>query len=227
MNTDYTEILFILDRSGSMQPLMEATITSFNQFMESQSMVPGKVRFSLLLFDDQLESPYKSAPLNEIPRMTTRLYQPRGSTALLDAMGTGITSLGARLAAMPERERPCSVLVAILTDGEENCSIQYSWKKIASMIRHQTNHYSWHFLFLGANQDAIATASRLNIPMEHSATWQGDSGGVSAANATLSRKASALRKAATGQSLTQYEQADLVAPLHEIVREEQARSRSI
>ena len=158
MNPNHTEIAFILDRSGSMASMVEPAIAGFNSLLSEQQTLPGSARFSLVLFDDHYEVPVASMPIAEVQPLNTNTYQPRGSTALLDAIGRTIDELGARLANAPEAERPGQVLVAILTDGEENASRQFTWKDISDRIRHQTDVYQWRFLFLGANQDAIATA---------------------------------------------------------------------
>jgi hypothetical protein len=106
-----------------------------------------------------------------------KTYAPDGGTALLDAIGRTIDETGARLAAMPEAERPGKVIIAILTDGEENSSRTFTWAQISDKIRHQQEVYKWEFLFLGANQDAIATAARIHIGRHNSATFfQTDSG---------------------------------------------------
>ena len=225
MNPHLTEILFILDRSGSMAPLTEAAISGFNNFLRDQAAEPGLARLTLMLFDDQFEYPVSSLPLPEITPLDTTIYTARGSTALLDAMGTGIDQLGKRLAALPESDRPGTVIVAILTDGEENASAVYTWNDVQKRIRHQSEAYNWHFLFLGANQDAIATAAKVGIQAANSANWVADDHGLDATNASLSRKAKAMRKMSAGQALDAHEQADLQANLNDIVREEDDKRR--
>ena len=225
MNPNLTEILFLLDRSGSMAHLTEAAISGFNNFLRDQSAAPGIARLTLLLFDDQFEYPITSLPHPEITPLDTTVYTARGCTALLDAIGTGIDQLGQRLATLPEAERPATVIVAILTDGQENASTVYHWADINHRIRHQTEKYNWQFLFLGANQDAIATASRVGIQAANSANWTADAHGLDATNASLSRKARAMRKFASQQSLAPEEQADLQAPLDDMVKEEDEKRR--
>jgi len=107
--------------------------------------------------------PIDALPVAEILPLDNDSYVPHGSTALLDATGRAIDELGARLAALPEKDRPVQVIVAILTDGLENSSQNYTWQQVADAIRRQSEQYRWTFLFLGANQDAIATAAQVNI----------------------------------------------------------------
>ncbi len=225
MNPNLTEILFILDRSGSMAPLTEAAISGFNDFLRDQAAEPGLARLTLVLFDDQYETPIASLPLPEITPLDTTVYTARGSTALLDAMGRGIDELGQRLAALPENDRPGTVIVAILTDGEENASIRHTWQDVQKRIRRQTEKYNWLFLFLGANQDAIATAAKVGIHAANAATYLADEHGIGATAESVSRKAKVMRKMSSMQALDPTEQADLQASLSDIVREEDDRRR--
>jgi hypothetical protein len=225
MNPNLTEILFILDRSGSMAPLTESAISGFNNFLREQAAEPGHARLTLMLFDDRFEYPVSSLPLPEITPLDTTVFVPRGSTALLDAMGTGIDQLGKRLASLPEADRPATVIVAILTDGEENASAVYKWSDVQQRIRHQTEAYHWHFLFLGANQDAIATAAKVGIQAQNTANWTADAQGIDSSTSSLSRKAKVFRKKSSGQTLNETEQADLASPLSDIVREEDDKRR--
>ena len=162
-NAHYTEIAFILDRSGSMNSCQQAAIAGFNQFLDDQQKTEGLAKLTLVLFDDEYLVAVSSIPVQEVVPLTDDTYQPRGCTALLDAIGQTVDDLGRRLAALTEKDRPGQVIVAILTDGLENASQRFNWKEIAGMIKHQTDTYKWIFLFLGANQDAIATAANLSI----------------------------------------------------------------
>ena len=164
-SSNWTEIAFILDRSGSMQSIAETAVTGFNELLTKQQEEHEQtpVRMSLVLFNTEYEVPFASIVAPELPRLDMKTYAPDGGTALLDAIGRTIDETGARLAAMPEAERPGKVIIAILTDGEENSSRTFSWSQISDKIRHQTEVYKWEFLFLGANQDAIATAAKMSI----------------------------------------------------------------
>lgn len=183
---DTTEIALILDQSGSMESIKAGTLEGVNSFLLQQRTENDDhpVRLSLTLFSTGLELRHQSAPVTEIPDLNDATYDPAGGTALLDAIGTTVDGLGKRLAELPEDQRPGSVIVAIMTDGEENSSRRYTWHRISDMIRHQTEVYKWEFLFLGANQDAIATAARMNIVRENSATYvQSDGSSMSALRA--------------------------------------------
>ncbi len=220
MNPHLTEIAFVLDRSGSMGSVAESAVAGFNEFLRDQQVAPGQARFSLALFDDQYEVPAAAVPIAEmVPLVKGRTYVPRGSTALLDAIGRTVDDLGRRLSATPEPERPSKVMVTILTDGYENASAKFTMRDIAARIRRQRDKYGWQFLFLGANQDAIATAAQMNIGAQDAATFQADAAGAKASFKSTSRKASAVRMAAflaPGAALPE----DLHRPLSEIVAEE-------
>jgi hypothetical protein len=168
--------------------------------------------------------PIHSIPVAEVLPLNAETYLPRGTTALLDAIGRTIDELGACLAQTAERNRPGTVIIAILTDGLENASTQYTWKQIAVRIKHQREHYRWQFLFLGANQDAIATSAQLNINAHDAANWQADSAGGAAGFASASRKSRAMR-AVAARPLTAEESADLNAPLQQLVAEEDKKRR--
>ena len=225
MNKNLTEIAFILDRSGSMAPVTEAAITGFNEFLRDQQKIEGQARLTLVLFDNEYLVPLDCIPVQEAVALDTTTYVPRASTALLDAIGTTIDRVGARIAAMPEPDRPGQVIVAILTDGYENSSQKFTWKDISHKILEQTNTYKWQFLFLGANQDAIATAANLSIAAENASTYVGDTGGTYSSQKAMSRKTTAMRKMSSGARMSVQERKDTAAPLSEIVAEEDAEGR--
>jgi hypothetical protein len=182
-----TEVAFILDRSGSMSSIAEAAIDGFNELLAKQQEehLQTPVRMGLILFNEGYEAPYCSIPAPEALPLDIQTYRPDGRTALLDAIGRTIDETGSRLAAMAEADRPGKVVIAILTDGEENSSRTFTWTDINEKIRHQTEVYKWEFLFLGANQDAIATAGRINIAAEDSSNFfQKDTSVTSAMRAT-------------------------------------------
>ncbi len=226
MNTSLTEIAFVLDRSGSMESCAESAIAGFNQFLRDQRALSGDARLSLILFDDQYEVPYQSIPLSEAAELDTTTFVPRGSTALLDAIGRTIDELGARLAAMPEDDRPAGVIVAILTDGLENASHRYSLRDVSERIARQRDVYKWHFLFLGANQDAIATAASMSIDHNMSAMYCASVDGFQNTMKSISRKTSALRMAMKSPPGKCHEIKDLTKPLSDILREEEGKRRA-
>lgn len=159
----HIDINFILDRSGSMGSCRGGTIEMFNGFLEGQRRGDVQGVVSLIQFDDQYEPNYFAMPLEHAEILTFDTYQPRGGTALLDAMGTTIDAIGNRLSSMNEEHRPGQVLIVIVTDGEENASQKYTTERIADMVSHQRDKYGWKFVFLGANQDAILTAKKYSI----------------------------------------------------------------
>lgn len=160
MNKDKTEIVFILDRSGSMASIAADMRGGFDTLIEEQKKVGGECLVTLAQFDDQYEIVYEGKPIAEVPKLE---LVPRGGTALLDAVGRTIAATGERLAKMPEVDRPARVLVAIITDGQENRSIEYTAAQVAAMIAHQKEAYAWSFLFLGADANAIEVAKSYGI----------------------------------------------------------------
>jgi len=203
MNKNYTEIAFVLDRSGSMGSSREAAIAGFNFFLNQQQAGSDLTKLTLVLFDDEYLVPIDALPVAEILPLDNDTYLPRGTTALLDAIGRTADEFGARLAAMPEKNRPGQVIVAILTDGLENSSQTYTWNQIARVIKHQTEQYRWTFLFLGANQYAIATAAQMNIAAANASSFVADPAGLRAASRSLSRKMRGLRRIYEGKASIQ------------------------
>ena len=225
MNKILTEIAFVLDRSGSMSSVAESAITGFNEFLVAQQNLEGRARLSLVLFDNEYLSPLDNIPVQEAIALDTTTYVPRGSTALLDAIGETIERLGSRLATTPEPERPGQVIVAILTDGEENSSVKFSWRDISLRILEQTNTYKWQFLFLGANQDAIATAASLSIAAANASSYVADQIGTRSTNKAMTRRMVAMRKMSSGAKMSVQEHQDASAPLSSIVAQEDADGR--
>jgi len=222
-NAHYTEIAFILDRSGSMNSCQQAAIDGFNRFLADQQQIEGLAKLTLVLFDDEYFVPISSIPVQEIVPLTDDTYQPQGCTAL-DTIGKTVDDLGLRLGALAEKDRPGQVIVAILTDGLENASQRFTWKEIAGKIKHQTDTYKWIFLFLGANQDAIATASNLSIAANNAANYVADAIGSKASQAAFSRKTRALRRSSMDIASVS-EKLDAAASLTDIVSEEDRKSR--
>ena len=225
MNKNLTEIAFILDRSGSMAPVTEAAITGFNEFLRDHQKAEGQARLTLVLFDNEYLVPLDCIPVQEAVALDTTTYVPRGSTSLLDAIGTTIDRLGARISTMPEPDRPGQVIIAISTDGYENSSEKFTWKDISHKILEQTNTCKWQFLFLGANQDAIATAASLNIAAANASGYTADQIGTHSSSKAMSRKMAAMRKMSSGATMNVKEQSDAAAPMSALVAEEDAEGR--
>lgn len=167
-NPDLTHIYFLLDRSGSMQSIVSDTVGGFDAFIGEQRGVPGDCRVTLAQFDDKYDEVYVDRPIADVP---TLQLQPRGSTALLDSIGRLVTDAGSRLAAMPEAERPGTVIVGIMTDGMENASREFSHPAIKALIEQQTGVYGWQFLYLGADQDAIEVGMSIGVAAGNSVTY--------------------------------------------------------
>jgi hypothetical protein len=171
MNKDLTEIWMILDRSGSMDAIHSGTVEAVNAFVSDQKTEEGQVRFTLRQFDNEVDTVYDRLALEKVPTMKLVDFQPRGLTALNDAVGQAILDLGRILEKTPEDERPGSVIFTILTDGHENASKEFSGKQVADMIQHQKSKYDWEFVFLGANIDVDQVAGDMNIEPEDRITF--------------------------------------------------------
>jgi hypothetical protein len=198
MNTLSCDITVVLDRSGSMQSVRQDTIGGFNAFLGEQRKLPGQCTVSMVQFDDQYEPLYSGKPVQDAPPLSADNFVPRGMTALLDAIGRTINETGRRLAAMPEAHRPGKVLFVILTDGGENSSKEFTRQQVFDMIGHQKSVYSWDFVFLGANQDAISVGRSLNIADGSAMTYAANPVGTQAAFASASAYASQTRSGAQG-----------------------------
>lgn len=173
-NPNFTVIQAIIDRSGSMQSIRSDAEGGFNSFIDDQGRQPGDCQVSLAQFDNQYEAVYTDKPIAEVPALE---IVPRGTTAMLDAIGRTVVDLGARLAAMPEDDRPGTVLVCIVTDGLENASREFSYGLIKDLITQQEQVYGWTFMYLGADQDAIAQGAQMGIDASRSLTYGRSSSG--------------------------------------------------
>ena len=186
-----TDITVVLDRSGSMASCAEDTVGGFNTFLKNQKEEKGDARFTLYQFDHEYQEVYQGKPIQEVPDLILgETYIPRGSTALLDAIGRAINTVGERLANTLENERPENVLFIIQTDGEENASKEFQNDKVKEMIKHQEEKYKWNFMFLGANADAFDQAGKMGIVGTRSVNYRGN---VPGAYATMSACASSVR----------------------------------
>jgi Mg-chelatase subunit ChlD len=168
MQQDLTDIVVVLDRSGSMQSCRDDAEGGLNAFIEDQKKRPGNAVFTLVQFDTEYEFVHRGVPIFDVPQHT---LVPRGSTALLDAVGRAINETGDRIARTPEAERPGLVAFVILTDGQENSSMEFTKDQIRTMIQHQTDVYKWQFTFLGANQDAFVEARGIGITADKAAHY--------------------------------------------------------
>ena len=178
MKKGLTEMVFILDRSGSMAGLETDTIGGYNSMLEKQKLLEGEALVSTVLFDHESMVICDRMPLSKVPEMTEEEYFVRGCTALLDAVGGAIHHIGNVHKYAREEDRPEKTVFVITTDGMENASKTYTYSKVQSMIKRQTEKYGWEFLFLGANIDAKAEAGRLGIRERRAVKYQNDKKGT-------------------------------------------------
>lgn len=178
MKNNLTEIVFILDRSGSMGGLETDTIGGFNAMLERQKKAEGEALLSTLLFSNETEVLHDRADIRQVEPLSLQDYRVGGSTALLDAIGGAIRHIGnLHREARPE-ERPAHTLFVITTDGQENASRRYGYAELKRLIERQKERYGWEFLFLGANMDAVAAASRFGIDADRAVRYHCDSAGI-------------------------------------------------
>lgn len=168
MREDYTDIAIVLDESGSMQSTKSDAIGGFNQFLDDQKKLPGFATLTFVKFNTSYAFVHNGLPIINIPSLTAEEYWPAGGTALVDAICRTIEGMGKRLEAMDEDKRPSKVIVVIITDGEENSSTKFTRHQMNEMIKHQEEVYKWQFVFIGSNQDAIATAASYGIKAQSS-----------------------------------------------------------
>ena len=178
MKTNLTELVFILDRSGSMSGLESDTIGGFNSMLEKQKSKPGDALVTTVFFDHDYELLHNRVRIKNVNDITEKEYYVRGTTALLDAMGRTINYVGKSISDTEEEEHPDKVIFVIITDGMENSSHEFSKEKVKSMVEHQKTKYCWEFLFLGANIDAIKTAADFGIDEDRSTNFCADSKGI-------------------------------------------------
>ena len=193
MKKNLTEIVFILDRSGSMAGLEADTIGGFNAMIEKQRKEPGEAIVSTVLFDNECEVIHDRVPLDRVPALTEREYFVRGCTALLDAVGGAIRHIGNVHKYAREEDRPEKTLFVITTDGMENASRRFTYDRLKAMIERQKEKYGWEFLFLGANMDAAREAARFGIGADRAANYHADSEGTNVIYETVSEAITQVR----------------------------------
>ena len=193
MKDNLSEIVCVIDRSGSMASIASDAIGGFNNFLEEQKEVDGEARLTLVLFDDRYELVHDSVEVGDVWPLDKLTYSPRGTTALMDAVGRAIDDVGQNISDMDEGDRPSTVIFAILTDGFENASVKYSMREISEMIHHQQDKYDWKFIFLAANQDAIASASNIGIDAKYASSFGATGQGVREGTQTMSHMTTSFR----------------------------------
>ena len=178
MKKNLTELVFILDRSGSMAGLEEDTIGGFNAMIRKQREEAGEACISTILFDNHSEVIHDRLPLDRVPALTRKEYYVRGCTALLDAVGEAVRHIANVHKYAREEDRPEKTLFVITTDGMENASRRYSYEQVRALIGEQKDRYGWEFLFLGANIDAAREAARFGIAQDRAADYHADRRGT-------------------------------------------------
>jgi uncharacterized protein YegL len=215
----YCHLTLVLDRSGSMHSLRSDMEPAIQQLLDAQAEQPGKLLIDVFTFDGQVEHPYEDAMRW---RIRPPLLSPRGSTALLDAMGTVINTMGLKFASMAEARRPGTVIIAVVTDGMENSSHEFTQPQIKKMVEHQQSMYDWTFTFLGANMDAVSVGRGMGVPVAQSLTYDANSAGVSAsfmaaASAMSTVRAGGVYAFSDTDRKNAHVNADLNAPQEEVV----------
>jgi len=196
MKKNLTEMVFILDRSGSMAGLEEDTIGGFNAMIEKQKKEEGKALVSTVLFSAESTVIYDRVDIRKIEPMTEKQYNVYGSTALIDAIGQAIHHIGNVHKYAREEDRPEHTIFIITTDGMENASHRYSSKEVKDMVERQKQRYGWEFLFLGANIDAVETAGRFGIGADRAVRFRNDPKGIKLNYETVSRTVGMMRACA-------------------------------
>lgn len=194
MTEKRTELVFILDRSGSMSGLESDTIGGFNAMLKKQRKEEGECLVSTILFDHHFKVLHDRVPLSEVKDMTEEDYQVGGATALVDAIGRSIHHIGNIHKYARREDVPDSTLFVITTDGMENASKQYSASEVRKMIRRQEEKYGWQFLFVGANIDAVETADCLGIRKENAVNYHADEAGTAVVYENISKAVGFMRK---------------------------------
>jgi len=195
MKSNFTELVFILDRSGSMGGLESDTIGGFNSMLKKQQAQPGDCRITTILFDDSYEVLHDRIDIKAIKKITAQEYFVRGSTALLDAVGKTIKKINKVQKNTTDEYRAEKVLFVITTDGMENSSREFTYEKIKSMIEKQKKKHKWEFIFLGANIDAIDVANRFGIARNRTQNFHNDSEGIKLNYDVLSQTVACFRSA--------------------------------
>jgi len=214
MKKGLTEVVFILDRSGSMGGLEADTIGGYNSMLAKQKKEEGEVLISTVLFDDKIEVLHDRMSLDKVKAITDEEYFVRGCTALLDAVGGAIHHIGNVHKYARNEDVPEKTLFIITTDGMENASKNYSYNRVKKMIERQKSKYNWEFIFLGANIDAVEVAGRFGIEKSRAVRYECDSVGTKLNFDVMSRMVSATRKCASAAEMRcAFDDDEMLAPI--------------
>jgi hypothetical protein len=192
---NYCDITLLIDRSGSMEKIRGGAEEAINGFVHEQRLVPGKCLVTLVQFDNDYEVVHAAVPVAELPFYA---LVPRGATAYFDALGRAIVSAAERLGALAERDRPSRIVFVVVTDGEENASVEYTdLAKLRAMVARHQDRFGWDFVFLGANLDAARAARHLAIPAANAMNYAHTDAGVKSALRCAARGVTANRRSAS------------------------------
>ena len=201
MTKNYTELVFLLDKSGSMNGLEKDTIGGYNAMLEKQKDVEGYAHVTTVFFNQEVELFHDRLPLSCVTPLSEKDYCVGGLTALLDAIGTTIERIHEIQKAEPQSKRSEKVIFVIVTDGLENASKRFSYSRLQNLIESQKRELNWEFIFLGANMDAIKEAGKFGIQADRSASFVNDSVGIRTNFKTIGKAISAIRTAPSGERL--------------------------
>lgn len=193
MNKNLTFIVMVVDKSGSMGLIKQGAIDGFNKFVEAQREVEGEAVATVCLFDDTHTYIADNEPLKEISLLTPENYVTGGSTALNDTLASTINRVSQQLLAMREKDRPGKVIFCVITDGEENSSVEYSASKVKRMVEYRKDQFGWEFVFIGANQDVALTAKHYAFNPEATFSFEASFKGVQAGYDTMSTYVTTVR----------------------------------
>ena len=214
MKKGLTEIVFILDRSGSMSGLEADTIGGYNSMLDKQKKEEGDAIISTVLFDDQTEILHDRKNLEKVERITDKEYYVRGCTALLDAVGGAIHHISHIQEEMPEEEKPEKTLFIITTDGMENASKKYSYDKVKKMVEKKKKKNHWEFVFLGANIDAVEVAGRFGVAANRAVRYECDSAGTALNFNVMSKMVSCARACTSAEDMEEaFDSDEMLAPI--------------
>lgn len=214
MKKGLTEIVFILDRSGSMSGLEADTIGGYNSMLDKQKKEEGDAIISTVLFDDQAEILHDRKNLEKVERITDKEYYVRGCTALLDAVGGAIHHISHIQKEMPEEEKPEKTLFIITTDGMENASKKYSYDKVKKMVEKKKKKNHWEFVFLGANIDAVEVAGRFGVAANRAVRYECDSAGTALNFNVMSKMVSCARACSSAEDMEEaFDSDEMLAPI--------------